>query len=35
MIHKIGQLFNMLGGDQCYARKYNRKLGPGGLEGKD
>ena len=35
MIHKIGQLFNILGRDQCYARKYNGKLGPGGLESED
>lgn len=30
MIHKIHQLVNTLRGDQCYIRKEDREVGPGG-----
>ena len=30
MIHKIGSLFNILGGDQCFTKEENREVGPGG-----
>lgn len=35
LIHKTAHLPRVLGGDRCFARKDNRNLGPGGLEGKN
>ena len=32
MTHKKGPLFNMLGGGQCFTRKENWEVGPGGLK---
>ena len=32
MTHNKSPLFNMLGGDQCFTRKENWEVGPGGLK---